>query len=294
MSESDSKTRLGLLNKNESLTVSHIKVLCYILPKGEAYYNQLKDELGEKEGLSNSTVITALKRLKKLGLIEHKGEKRIHKRGRARKIYGATLKGLIIAMASTPNLWKQIDEIAQNNRVLLPLVFGKWDLYRKIRWMKDEKTLSQILKYEPDLGHSFLPFENTMRFFIIPHLVRVFRRVHGQIGEFEGLKEFEVLESVVTYEIYFRTYEPRDYWDSFYILLINKDISIDSIRVIWESLVYGKTEHYEYKVLNLAAEDDDLRTYFNRIIEARRVFHEVYLENWGITSELWEERSSKS
>ena len=43
------------------LTESHLKVLEYIVERGESYYNQIRESLLESDGLSNTTVVTALK-----------------------------------------------------------------------------------------------------------------------------------------------------------------------------------------------------------------------------------------
>lgn len=71
-----------------------------------------------------------MKKLEKNGYIEIKREEPFRIRGRKKKIYGLTFRGLIAAIRQKES-WEHIDDIANRQKALLPLLFGKWRYFKE-------------------------------------------------------------------------------------------------------------------------------------------------------------------
>jgi len=89
-----------------------------------------KRDGAEKRMMSSSTAHRVINDLKKAGLIEVKREEAFRIRGRKKKLYGLTFKGLLAALLQ-PKSWKDIDQIAKQQGKLLPLILGKWRHFRR-------------------------------------------------------------------------------------------------------------------------------------------------------------------
>jgi len=98
-----------------------IKVLA--LEKEFAQY-----DLPKRIGKNYRTVLRHLKDLKKDGLIKLSRTEESAKGGKERNIFTLTEYGLLYALGYS-NIWPNIDKVASNYGEILPLIFGKWDLY---------------------------------------------------------------------------------------------------------------------------------------------------------------------
>lgn len=76
---------------------------------------------------SYRTVLRRIHRLEKIGAIELKREEPAAKGGKDKKIYGATLLGLMMALVGGP--WNNIDLVANLHPDKL-LIFKKWDYFK--------------------------------------------------------------------------------------------------------------------------------------------------------------------
>jgi len=93
---------------------------------------------GRKKIISSSTWHYVRDSLIKKGLIEIKKEEPFRIRGRKRKFYGPTLRGIILVIAHLDEKDEKIlNEIISKWSSLIPLVFGKWDLFSKEGIKKD-------------------------------------------------------------------------------------------------------------------------------------------------------------
>lgn len=86
---------------------------------------------------SNKTVLATLNRLKDStpSMIEFHQEKK----GRRRKFYKLTFDGLIGCLRHEES-WRSIDQIAEAQKTMLPLIFGKWNFFKK------ENILDEIIR----------------------------------------------------------------------------------------------------------------------------------------------------
>jgi len=119
-----------------------------------------KYQIARKLGLSYSRTHEAIARLEKNGFLVSR-EIGKSKAGLPVKAYALSLAGLSAALFYDPARWKKIDEIAEKNKHLLPMIFGKWDLFKKHRC--DEYIvlrLKNILKSVAVSSDQGEPFSN--------------------------------------------------------------------------------------------------------------------------------------
>jgi DNA-binding PadR family transcriptional regulator len=122
------------------LTETEGKILSVLAKKGiKTYYDIYKKE----KLCSSSTAWKLVKKLEKNGFIEVKKEETFRIRGRKKKHYGLTFKGLIAALRKRES-WEHIDNIANLQTKLLPLIFGKW---RHFKQNVDAEKLTDALKW---------------------------------------------------------------------------------------------------------------------------------------------------
>lgn len=124
----------------ENLPISNIdkSILQTIAKKGERTYYALWRK--DKVAASNKTVQVALKRLEQRAFIKPKKKTE----GTEKKPYVLTFRGLIAVLLQRESL-KCIDQIAKEQRKLLPLIFGKWRHFHKCG--VDGKLLANMLKW---------------------------------------------------------------------------------------------------------------------------------------------------
>lgn len=121
------------------LTETEEKILRALAEKGpRTYYDIYKKE----KLCSSSTAWKLIKNLEKNGYVEVKKEEMFRFRGRKKKFYGLTLRGLSVALQKRPG-WEHIDTIAKQQEKLLPLIFGKW---RHFKEYVDGEKLTDALR----------------------------------------------------------------------------------------------------------------------------------------------------
>ena len=270
------------------LTESHLKVLEYIVERGESYYNQIRESLLESDGLSNATVVTALKRLQDARLIQLKREEAgAEGRGRSKKIFGATLKGFIKTFNHFPSLWNDINSLAELNKDILPLVLGKWNLLMDIPMFRSE---ANFIKYKEEMEEDYSNFNivliNSLSSLISLNLFLIFKKTN----ETHSIYSEEILRKKVTFLIYF-------YLDKYWLIPVTEDevtpFSIffseekfNQVKYIWSSMVFGDTPR-EVLLMTLAMKDDELKTYFTNTIVALRTFYDNMNSNAIKTEAIW-------
>jgi hypothetical protein len=106
-------------------------------------------------GKDYRTVLRHLKLLERYGMIRLVKEEPAKRGGKERKIFGLTFMGLLQALkfefGHRGITLQRIDEIAETRSDFLPLIFGKWKLFRKyrVRRLIFDRLLSSIY-YLPD------------------------------------------------------------------------------------------------------------------------------------------------
>ena len=99
------------------------------------------------------TVLRHLKHLKQQNLIHLARTEPASKGGKDRNIYALTFQGLI-TLLKHPSIWKQsdtMDDIAGKYSALLPLVFGKWELYAESGFKEQVVTRLRSVITDPTL-----------------------------------------------------------------------------------------------------------------------------------------------
>jgi len=120
------------------LTETEKKIVRALAKKGTMTYY----EVYKKEKLcSSSTAWELIKKLEKNGCVEVKKVEAFRIRGRKKKHYGLTLRGVSVALRQRES-WEHIDGIAKQQEALLPLIFGKW---RHFKEYVDDKELTDSL-----------------------------------------------------------------------------------------------------------------------------------------------------
>lgn len=270
------------------LTKAHLMVLEHLIENGESYYNQIRESLLESEGVSNATVVTALKRLRDARLIrlireEESGEGR----GRAKKILGPTLKGFIRGLNHSPHLWGDINSLAELNKNVLPLVFGKWSLLMGTQMFRSE---ANFVKYrgemEEDYSRLNISLTNSLSSLVSLNMRLIFRKA----GEATSIYDEEILRKKVTFLTYF-------YLDKYWLIPMTEDeltpfgiffteIKFNQVKHIWSSMVFGDTPR-EVLLMTLAMKDPALKTYFTETIVALRTFYDNMNNNALKTETIW-------
>jgi len=123
------------------LTETEEKILSVLSWKGaKTYY-----EIFKKEKLcSSSTAWKLIKKLERSGLVKVKETKQFRIRGRKKKLYGLTFRGLIATLHPRKESWKHFDEIVRQQEKLFPLIFGKWHVFREY---VDEEKFNKAMQY---------------------------------------------------------------------------------------------------------------------------------------------------
>jgi len=132
-------------SEHMELTETEEKILSVLAWKGaKTYYDIFK-----KENLcSSSTAWKLIKRLEKSGLVEVKATKSFRIRGREKKLYGLTFRGLIATLHPRKESWKHLDETVKQQEKLFPLIFGKWHVFREyVDDGKFNKALQQMFVF---------------------------------------------------------------------------------------------------------------------------------------------------
>jgi len=273
---------------NEELQVTslHLKILLYIIENGESYYNELKLRAKNELGMSNTTVVTAIKRLKAAEMIQLVREENNEiARGRAKKIYGTTLLGLINAMRSHRHLWYNLDKIADSNTTLLPLIFGKRSLYLEKSMYTNN---SNFLNYCHEMGEQYekygLPLENNLWSIISLNLHRIFNT-----SSVINIRDEHVLKQIVTYKALMFFDKPGLNLDSglesFNLYLTN--IEFNEVKQLWGRMFLGENPR-EVLLMTLAARDADLKEYFTNNIGALKTYYTQMNQNISQTEKLWQ------
>ena len=129
-----------MITSRWDLTETENKILNNLAEKGSRTYY----DIYKKEKLcSSSTAWNLIKNLEKNGYVEVKKEETTEVRGRKKKFYSLTLRGLSTALSKRPG-WKHIDIIVKQQESLLPLIFGKWQHFKKY---VDNKNMTDALRY---------------------------------------------------------------------------------------------------------------------------------------------------
>lgn len=129
-----------LITSRWDLTETEKKILNNLAEKGSRTYY----DIYKKERLcSSSTAWNLIKNLEKNGYVEVKKEEKFELRGRKKKFYSLTLRGLSTALSNRSG-WKNIDTIVKQHESLLPLMFGKWQHFKKY---VDNKNMTDALRY---------------------------------------------------------------------------------------------------------------------------------------------------
>ena len=129
-----------MITSRWDLTETEKKILNNIAENGSrTYYDIFKKE----KLCSSSTAWNLIKNLEKNGYVEVKKEETAELRGRKKKFYSLTLRGLSTALSKRPG-WKHLDAIVKQQESLLPLIFGKWQHFKKY---VDNKNMTDALRY---------------------------------------------------------------------------------------------------------------------------------------------------
>ncbi len=259
-----------------------------MIEKGESYYNQIRESLLESAGVSNATVVTALKRLQDARLVHLIREEESEEgRGRAKKILGPTLKGFIRGLNNSPHLWSNINSLAELNKNLLPLVFGKWSLLMDTQMFRSEEN---FIKYRGEMEEDYSRFNialtNSLSSLVSLNMRLIFRKT----GEATSIYDEELLRKKVTFLAYF-------YLDKYWLMPVTEDEStpfsvffteekFNQVKHIWSSMVFGDTPR-EVLLMTLAMKDPELKTYFTNTIVALRTFYDNMNRNALKTETIW-------
>lgn len=278
----------GVFYDQPDLTSSHLMVLKYLIERGESYYNQIRESLLESEGISNATIVTALKRLQDARLIQLLREEESEEgRGRAKKILGPTLKGFIRCLNHYAPLWNKINSLAELNKNVLPLVFGKWSLLMDTQMFRNE---ANFIKYKDEMEEDYSRFNisltNSLSSLVSLNMCLIFRKS----GEATSIYDEELMRKKVTFLTYF-------YLDKYWLMPITEDeltpFSIffteekfNQVKHIWSSMVFGDTPR-EVLLMTLAIKDPELKTYFTNTIVALRTFYDGMNKNALKTETIW-------
>jgi len=270
------------------LTKSHLLVLEYLIEKGESYYNQIREALLDREGISNATVVTALKRLQGARLIHLIREEESEEgRGRAKKILGPTLKGFIRGLNHSPRLWGKINSLAELNKNVLPLVFGKWSLLMETQMFRSE---ANFIKYREEMEEDYSRFNvaltNSLSSLVSLNMCLIFRKT----GEAKSVFDEELLRKKVTFLTYF-------YLDKYWLIPATEDVltpfsifftedKFNQVKQKWSSMVFGDTPR-EVLLMTLAMKDPELKKYFTETIVALRTYYDNMNSNALKTETIW-------
>ena len=128
--------------------------------------NQTHYQLWKKHQVasSNKTVLATLKRLEKEEMIESRQETT----GRKRKFYNLTFNGLIICLKHEA-AWGSIDQIAEAQKEMVPLLFVKWDFF------KEEKIIDEIIQRFKEVVDSL--WDNMTAIAFLPKGIHDFRKL---------------------------------------------------------------------------------------------------------------------
>lgn len=120
-------------------------------------------DLDEAIGKDYRTVLRHLKLLEFNGFITLKRTEQARKKGKEKKIYMLAAFGLLQLLKfsqqrSPESFAEMVDELAEKNKSLLPLVFGKWDFFTKHKLIPYVTTrLEYASKMQPDYLESMVP-----------------------------------------------------------------------------------------------------------------------------------------
>ncbi len=271
-------------HEETQVTRLHLNILLYIIDNGESYYNELKLRAKKELGMSNTTVITAIKRLQAAKMIQLvREESNEIARGRAKKIYRPTLLGLIITMQSHPQLWSNLGKIADTNASLLPLIFGKRSLYIQKSMFTNN---SNFLNYCTEMGGQYekygLLLENTLWSIIGLNLHRIFNS-----SSIINIQDEQLLKQYVTYEALMFFDKPEFNFsglETFSLYLTN--IEFNEVKQLWGRMFLGENPR-EVLLMTLAVRDADLKEYFTKYIGALKTYYDQMYQNILQTEKLW-------
>ena len=120
-------------------------------------------DLDEAIGKDYRTVLRHLQLLEFNGFITLKRTEPAKKKGKDKKIYTLAAFGLLQLLKfgqqrSPESFPEMVDELAKKNKSLLPLVFGKWDFFKKHKLIPYVTTrLEYASKMQPDYLESMIP-----------------------------------------------------------------------------------------------------------------------------------------
>jgi len=117
----DSFEGKSILGHVRDLTQNRVQVLCFLACEGPANIYQIAKGIG----IAYSVAHNSVKDLENQGFIKLE-QKKLGQKGVMTKIYGLTLKGLLMAIKNEEFNPEDIDNIAQHCKELLPLIFGNW------------------------------------------------------------------------------------------------------------------------------------------------------------------------
>ena len=268
------------------LTPAYKQVLYLVHESKQAYYNYLKKEANKESGMSNTTVVTALKRLQEESMIQLVDDDNDEdkSRGRSKKVYQLTLRGLALLLKENIGLWRDIDILAKEYHYILPLIFGKWDLYKDTQMFSNH---SNFEKYIEDVKSSYtiLPNNpsNNLSIILTMKLYDVF---NSKITDY--IDDPNLLRELVTY-IVLLTLEKPWHETEFCInpfTLFFKNYQFNTVKQLWERAAFGDTPR-EVIFMTVASKDQDLKTYFTNQLVAQKSYFQQMQSNLIKTERLW-------
>lgn len=268
-----------------SLTTAHRQILYLIHESRQAYYNRLKKKAHTENGMSNTTVITALKRLQEEDMIQIiEEDKKERTRGRAKKIYKPTLRGIILLMRENPELWFEIDSLAYEYQSVLPLIFGKWHLYQETQMFSNQSNFEKYIE-EMKNNYTILPESplNSLSTILTLKLHDVF---NSKIAEY--IEDSELLCELITYIVLFTLEKP---WHEPELCLnpytlFFKNYQFNTVKQLWERAAFGDTPR-EVIFMTVVSKDQDLKTYFTNQLVAQKTYYQQMQSNLVKTERLW-------
>lgn len=216
------------------------------------------------------TVIRELQKLKETGLIRFIEARPSIGRGPAKNVYGPTLTGIIVAfnIFTNTNGAKQghrfIEQTAQTNPDLLPLIFGKWKLFQEHQLYNEDQIKKERFKKK----HFF---RNDLTYLLIIGLGGAFSAI---INRITFLHNEELLKKELTFNCFFGTsLDPREFGET------------NSLHK-WGSGPY----HFLPEFAKVAKEDMDLREYFDKIFNLRKTYYSTQSKNAEYDLNMWNEQ----
>jgi hypothetical protein len=230
----------------KQITENHLEVLKLLVCIGKGWKGEIVD-LAKNIG-SKNTIYHLLDTLSQYNMVYLPKEKTNKKRrsGRPRKYYAPTVQGLVFALSNFPELMEEIDKIAEKNKEVMPLIFGKWQFFYKhgVIDIIKERLIRAIDYYRRSLNSNEL-FLHFYYWSLMEKLNEVFKLTELEESEIKKLKEEEVGD-------------PRHY-------IINSVFGFIYYNVSPETKVIDLNE--QINLIKVIVKDDDLLFLFSSMLE---------------------------